>query len=312
MDGFWLALRIVLPPLLMMAVGYLIRRTGIMNETSVAQTNRAIFTVFLPLLIFQNIRSTDGVINFDSQLFLYAVVAVIFQFLLSLCIVLLTERDNSKRGVMLQGMFHANYVLFGIPICAALFGSEAASLASLLVAVVIPIFNVLSVVSLELFNGGRPSVLRSIGGIFVNPLMIASILGILSVLFDVSLPSVVDSTIDSLAGIATPLAFVILGASFGFKEARGFGKALTVSLVMKLLVFPALFLFIAILLDFRNAPLAVLLALFASPVAVSSFTMAQQMGGDDKLAGHLVIFSSVLSIFTIFLFIFLLRYFAFL
>ena len=80
----------------------------------------------------------------------------------------------------------------------------------------------------------------------------------------------------------------------------------------KLVFFPVLFLGIALLLGFRDAPLAVLLTVFGAPIAVSSFTMAQQMGGDHALAGQLVVFSSIFSVVTMFLFIFLLKEMAFL
>ncbi len=312
MESMRVALEIVLPLFLMMAVGYVIRLSGLMNETSVRQTNKVIFKIFLPLLVFRNIYTTELSESFDSQLLIYAVAGVAVQFLLSLCIVLLTEKENARRGVMLQGMFRSNFVLFGIPVCTALFGDQAAGLASILIAVIIPIYNALAVISLEMFNGGHPSFLKTLKGILTNPLILASAAGILCLLFNFTLPDVLDSTIASLGGIATPLAFVILGASFGFKEIGGCIKDLTVTLVVKLLFFPIIFLGLAILLGFRGAPLAVLLTVFASPIAVSSFTMAQQMGGDDKLAGQLVIFSSLFSIFTMFLFIFLLRQSAFL
>lgn len=312
MESMRIALEIVLPLFLLMAVGYLIRLTGIMNETSVRQTNKAIFMIFLPLLVFQNIYTTELQESFDSWLFIYALTGVILQFLLSLCIAFLTERDNARRGVMLQGMFRSNFVLFGIPICTALFGEQAAGLASILIAVIIPLYNVLAVVSLEMFNGGHPSFFRTLKGILTNPLILASAAGILCLIFRVTLPAVVKTTVSGLASIATPLAFVILGASFGFRDVSGCAKSLCVTLGVKLIFFPVLFLGLAILLGFRGAPLAVLLTVFASPIAVSSFSMAQQMGGDDKLAGQLVIFSSLLSVITMFLFIFILKECAFL
>ena len=104
---------------------------------------------------------------------------------------------------------------------------------------------------------------------------------------------------------------MILGASFSFGDVGRYFKELAITLGAKLVVFPALFLGIALLLGFRNAPLAVLLTVFGSPIAVSSFTMAQ-MGGDDKLAGQLVVFGSILSIGTMFLLIFFLKEMAFL
>ena len=311
MSSLLLSLEIVLPLFFLMAVGYIIKLTGLMNETSVKQINKVIFKIFLPLLVFRNIYNTELAASFNSHLLLYAIAGVLIQFLLSLCLAILLEKDNSRRGVMLQGMFRSNFVLFGIPISTALFGDTAAGLASILIAVIIPLYNVLAVVSLEAFNGRRPNIGKILIGIVTNPLIIASALGILFVIFQIPFPAPLYDTMEDLAGIATPLAFVILGASFSFGDVGRYIKETSIVLVAKLLVFPALFLSIALMLGFRGAPLAVLLTVFGSPIAVSSFTMAQQMGGDDKLAGQLVIFSFIFSIGTMFLLIFLLKQFAF-
>ena len=304
MESLHIALEIVLPLFLLLAVGYCIKLTGIMNETSVRQTNNMIFKVFLPLLVFFNIYKTDLTSSFDMSLLLFAVVGVLLQFIISLCLVILLEHDNARRGVMLQGMFRSNFVLFGIPISTALFGDSAAGLASILIAVIIPLYNMLAVVSLESFNGKKPSLWKILVGILTNPLIIASAVGILFVVFHIPLPTVLYKTVSDLSIIATPLAFVILGASFSFGETGRCVRDLCITLGAKLVTYPLLFIALAILMGFRDAHLAVLLTVFGSPIAVSSFTMAQQMGGDDKLAGQLVVFSSLLSVFTMFLFIF--------
>lgn len=311
MESLHIALEIVLPLFLLLAVGYCIKLTGIMNETSVRQTNNMIFKVFLPLLVFFNIYKTDLTSSFDMSLLLFAVVGVLLQFIISLCLVILLEHDNARRGVMLQGMFRSNFVLFGIPISTALFGDSAAGLASILIAVIIPLYNMLAVVSLESFNGKKPSLWKILVGILTNPLIIASAVGILFVVFHIPLPTVLYKTVSDLSIIATPLAFVILGASFSFGETGRCVRDLCITLGAKLVAYPLLFIALAILMGFRDAHLAVLLTVFGSPIAVSSFTMAQQMGGDDKLAGQLVVFSSLLSVFTMFLFIFGLKELAF-
>lgn len=311
MESLRIALEIVLPLFLLLAVGYCIKLTGIMNETSVRQTNNMIFKVFLPLLVFFNIYKTDLTSSFDMSLLLFAVVGVLLQFIISLCLVILLEHDNARRGVMLQGMFRSNFVLFGIPISTALFGDSAAGLASILIAVVIPLYNMLAVISLESFNGKKPSLWKILVGILTNPLIIASAVGILFVVFHIPLPTVLYKTVSDLSIIATPLAFVILGASFSFGETGRCVRDLCITLGAKLVTYPLLFIALAILMGFRDAHLAVLLTVFGSPIAVSSFTMAQQMGGDDKLAGQLVVFSSLLSVFTMFLFIFGLKELAF-
>lgn len=311
-ESLFISLEIVLPLFFLMAIGYIIKRTGMMNETSVKQVNSVIFKIFLPLLVFLNIYNTELAESFNSKLLLYAVAGVLIQFVLSLCLVILVEKENSRRGVMLQGMFRSNFVLFGIPISTALFGEQAAGLAAILIAVIIPLYNVLAVISLEIFNGRRPNILKILLGIVTNPLIIGSVVGVLFLLFHIELPTVLYETVSDISGIATPLAFIILGASFNFGDVGKYARELSLVLGCKLAIFPVLFLGIALLLGFRDAPLAVLLTVFGAPIAVSSFTMAQQMGGDHALAGQLVVFSSIFSIVTMFLFIFLLKEMAFL
>lgn len=312
LDSLILSLEIVLPLFLLMAVGYTVKLLGMMNETSVKQVNKVIFKIFLPLLVFINIYDTELAESFNGSLLVYAVAGVGIQFLLSLGLSVFVEKDNSRRGVMLQGMFRSNFVLFGIPISTALFGNTAAGLASILIAVIIPMYNVLAVVALEIFNGKKPNVGKILLGIVTNPLILGSVAGILFAVFQVPIPTPVYDTMAQMKEIATPLAFIILGASFNFGDIGRYVKEVALVVSLKLVVFPILFLGVAILLGFRDAPLAVLLTVFGAPIAVSSFTMAQQMGGDDKLAGQLVVFTSILSVGTIFLFIFFLREMAFL
>lgn len=312
MDSFFVALNTVLPLFLLMVVGYFTRLAGILSEISTRQVNKLIFRVFLPVLVFCNIYRSDSFGDLRSSLFIFAAAGVLIEFLLGIIITLLTEQENARRGVMLQGMFRSNFVLYGIPISTALLGQAAAGRASVLIAVVIPLFNVLAVLALEMFNGQRPNLGHVLLGILTNPLIWASGLGIACNYFGVSFPQAVDSTLSSLGGMATPLAFVVLGASLNFGETGRCMRPLLTTLSVKLVLFPAAALGIALLMGFRGIDLAVLLTLFGSPIAVSSFTMAQEMGGDEQLAGQLVVFSSVLSIGTMFLLIWGLKYFAFL
>ena len=268
MESLWIALKIVAPLFLLMAVGYLIKVTGLMNETSVRQVNKTIFKIFLPLLVFLNIYKTDLAESFNSKLLFFALCGVVLQFTISLCIVITSQKDHSRRGAMLQGMFRSNFVLFGIPITTALFGDTAAGLAAILISVIIPLYNVLAVLSLEMFHGKQPSFLKMLKGIVTNPLIIASVIGILFVTFHIELPDILYKTVSDLSEIATPLAFVILGASFSFGEIGRYAKELCITLGAKLLLFPALFIGIALLLGFRGAPLSVLLTVFGSPRCV--------------------------------------------
>lgn len=311
MENLLFSLQIVAPIFIMMALGYFIKLTGIMAENAVQQVNKMIFRVLMPLLIFINIYNSDSFLSIRLDLVIFIIAGTVIQFFIALSITLLSEKNNAQRGTMLQGMFRSNYVLFAIPITLSISGSGAAGTASLLIGIIIPLYNVLAVIALEMFNGGQPGFFKTIFGIIKNPLIIASVAAILLKVFNVTLPVLLNDTIGDIAGITTPLAFLMLGAFFSFGDIGKYIKPLLLTTFFKLIVFPAIFILAAIFIGFRGSSLVIIMTVFAAPIAVNSFTMAQEMGGDGKLAGQLVVFTSLISVFTIFLAIFLLRTFAF-
>ena len=178
---------------------------------------------------------------------------------------------------------------------------------ALLIGVVVPVFNVLAVISLEAFRGGRPNPRKMIVGIAKNPLIIASALGVAFNLLHVPIPAAVNKSITDLGRIATPLSLIVLGGGFAFGKMRGYGRQLAIAVSGKLVFAPLVMVSLGILAGLRNEMLVPVLVVFGSPVAVSSFTMAEQMDGDGTLAASLVVMTTALSIVTIFLFIFCLK-----
>lgn len=303
MENLLVSFNVVAPLFLLLAVGVLLQRLGMISPQTENQMNNLVFRCFLPLLLFHNI-TTAQTGNLNPRLLLFSAASVLVMFGLSFCITLPLEKENARRGVLIQSMFRSNFVLFGLPVTVSLFGQEAAGTASLMIAVVVPLFNMLAVTDLEIFRGGAIRPGKILRGIFTNPLILASLLGLAFLFLGLRLPAFLESAVSDLAGVATPLAFVVLGASFRFSDMRNYPRQLFLGLSVRLVIFPALFLPIAADLGFRGPEMAAALAMLASPTAVSSFTMARQMGGDSSLAGQLVIFGTLLSLFTMFLWVF--------
>ena len=161
--------------------------------------------------------------------------------------------------------------------------------------------------SLEHFNGTKTSLKDHVIPILKNPLIISSILGILFLLLKIRLPYSLDHMVSGLGDIAAPLQLFLLGVFFDFKGMKRFCRQLITVNVGKLIVFPAVFLFAAYLLGFRNADFVSLMGIYAAPTAINSFTMAQQMGGDEELAGSIVVSTTAVSILTMFMWIYLFR-----
>lgn len=306
MENLLLACNVVLPLFLMMALGYFLARVKLVDGRTLHVMNELIFKVFLAILLFYNIYTTDLQSAFDFHLLRYAALAVIGCFAAGFLLIPLIEKDNCKRGVLIQGICRSNFIIFGIPVVSAVVGDTGVGCAAVLIAVVVPLFNIFSVVALSVFRGAKIDFKKILLNIVTNPLIIASVLGICFLLLGWKLPGAIERTLGDLGKIATPLALVVLGGTFQFKAVKGYGKQLLLGVGGRLLLVPLICMPIAIALGFRGAQLVVLMSLFCSPTAVSSFTMAQQMDGDDTLAGALVVFGTLFSILTIFLWTFFL------
>lgn len=297
----------VLPMCLVMALGYGTRRLGWIRREEISAINKIAFRIFLPCLLYYNVYCSDLSGSFDPLLMAYAVGGVLLTFGLSLGYTLLTEKLPERRGVMIQGMFRSNYVIMGIPVATALLGADQLGTVSILIAVVVPLFNMLSVIVLEVFRGQKPKPLRILGQIAKNPLVIGSVLGILTLAAGIRLPHILEQTIQNISAIASPLQLFLLGAFFQFSGLKTYRRELVTVSAAKLIVAPGLFLGLGALLGFRGVAFVSLIGVFASPTAVNSFTMAQQMGGDAELAGDIVVTTSAVSIPTMFLWIFLFK-----
>ncbi len=308
MENLMISANAVLPMCLVMALGYGTRRLGWLRREEISTINKIAFRIFLPCLLYYNIYCSDLSGSFDPLLMAYAVGGVLLTFGLALGYTLLTEKLPERRGVLIQGMFRSNYVIMGIPVATALLGADQLGTVSILIAVIVPLFNMLAVVVLEVFRGQKPKPLHILGQIAKNPLVIGSVLGILTLVAGIRLPHILEQTIQSVSAIASPLQLFLLGAFFQFSGLKTYRRELVTVSIAKLIVSPGLFLGLGALLGFRGVAFVSLIGIFASPTAVNSFTMAQQMGGDAELAGDIVVTTSAASILTLFLWIFLFKF----
>ena len=304
MQNFLISFNVVFPIAVMMALGYLMKEIKLVNDVTVKEMNDVVFRIFLPLMVFKNVYESEIAEVFNPRLIIFASSVTVAVILLLFLIVPIFEKDNSKRGVLIQAIFRSNFVIFGIPVTEALCGVGATGTASVLIAVTIPLFNFAAVITLETFRGGKPDFKKVVKGIITNPLIIASLLGLIATGFGISFPSIIEKSMSSISSVTTPLALVMLGASINFNTVGANLSRLIWGLLARLVILPAVALGLgAYVFGFRGVELAILISLFASPSAVSSFTMAQQMGGDDELAGQLVMFGTVASILTVFMWI---------
>lgn len=307
MSAFEVCLNAILPIFFMMALGFLARRLGAIRREDVPKLNKLVFRWFMPVMLFYNIYTSELSRAVQPRLLVFTALCVLGCYALSLGFVLLTEKDANKRGVKIQGLYRSNFVIIGIPLAAQLVEGADLGPVVVLIAVVVPMFNVLAVVTLEVFNGNRPKLGRLLLDIAKNPLILGTAAGLALLLLDIRLPEALISTARQIGNATNPLLLFLLGAFFEFGTLRRYAKDLVQVCLGRLVVLPGIFLSLAWLAGIRGVEFAGMIAIFGSATAIASFTMVQQMGGDDELAGDIVVATSALCCFTLFMWSFLFK-----
>lgn len=308
MEIFLSVLNCVLPVFIYMAVGYGARLCGVIRTEDVPRFNKLAFRIFLPMVIFYNIYTTD-ISTFRGGMMIYSVIGTVGEFLLALLPVFLLVKQRTQKGVVIHAVFRSNFSIVGLAILGLLSVDGDLSSGAMIAAVGVPLVNILGVTALELYSDKRVSPKEIVIDILKNPLLDMAVLGIIFAVFRLKLPEPVEKVAAGLNRAASPLMMVLMGAYLRPEAIKGNLKITGLTCVMRLVICPLVFTGIAIMLGFRGIELAALTVLFAAPAASSTFPMAQEMGGDAELAGNIVMASTLFCPLTLFLWCFVLRWF---
>lgn len=320
MSDIVFALNATSPIVIMVIIGYFLKKLGMFDATLAKATNKLVFRVFLPAMLFLNMYKIENFRDIDFNFVWYTLISTFILFVIAIFAVRIITPDNPKRGALLQSVFRANYALVGIPLATSLFGLEGSIAATVLSAFIIPVFNALAVIGLFIFSPDKkPSVKKILVGIVKNPLIQSIALGFvalgiravlvnLNISFRLTDVEPVYKTLSSLSSVATPLALLTLGAQFELSAIPTLKKHIIFGVAVRNFIVPFLGIGVAYLLGcFTGAHFATFVAVFCTPVAVSSVPMAQEMDADVSLAGQLVVWSTVFSALSIFIASFILR-----
>ena len=307
-SNFIVAVSAVVPMFCLMAIGAFVKFQKWLTEEELNHMNRMVFRVFFCCMMFHSIYTTELATSFRPKLMLFGACGVLIIFFLLMLIIPRIEPDNKRRGVLVQAIFRSNFVLMGVPIVANIFGDENIAVSTMMIAIIVPMYNVLAVFALETFRNGKFALLPIIKDIFKNPMILGGIAGATLLILGVEVPKPVLKPIGQISAATTPVALIILGASFRLGATHEHRKQLLGAVFGRLILVPAVVLSTATyVFGFTGIEFVTLIAIFASPCAVVSFAMAQQMGGDSELAANCVVFTSGLSCLTIFCWILLFK-----
>ena len=299
---------VIVPIFLLIMLGYVLTRIKLWNEPFLKIANNLCFKCLLPVLLFYNVATANIFEVFNGRLILYVCLCACGLCGILFLIVPLFIKDKKRRGVMIQGTFRSNFLLFGVPLGLSIGGTKGAVLAAVVASFYVPVINMLSVVSLYAFSDAENKSLKSaLVGIVKNPLIIGGVSGLIFSLIrnyiGFELPVMLDTTLNNIKSTATPLAFMVLGGDLKFDNMLRNIKVSIFAVLGKIVIIPAIMLPLSALLGFDKLSMAILIAVFATPNAVSSYAMARNYKADYELAGEIVTLSTLLSILTIFVYV---------
>ena len=307
MENLIVATNAVIPFMVYILLGAFSKKMGLVKESFLKELNGVVFKVFFPFIMFNNLYDVDfGKLN-GAKYVGFAVIATLFVIIGSFLLVPLFSKDNRRKGVITQAIFRSNSVLYAIPLAQSVFGPEGATMASIVVAFVVPIYNIASVAILEYYRGGKVSYGKLFVNILKNPLIIGAIAGVLFNMLPVTMPECLVLPISELCNMATPLSLFVLGGTLHLSNMKKNLVPLATGTMLKLILVPSILSVIMANIGFRGNEFFVVFVMFATPVAAASYPMAQSMDADADLAGEYVVITTVLSIATIFCWILVLK-----
>ena len=313
-ENFIFSLNAVLPIFIVVLIGALLKRFSSLPQDFYSGSEKFVFKIGLPCMLFLDVASASAeTLSKQMPLVLFCVVGTVLLCALLCFVIPLFVNDNGKRGAMVQGIFRSNVAIMGIPLAISMFGDECRASVAALVPFVIITFNILAVLVLTLFSpsdkrrSAKETVKEILVGIVKNPLIIGIVFGLPFMFFGLELPTAAEKVADGFSGTVTALSLVSIGAGFDISKAKDKIGSAVFAAFAKTAIVPCIMVCVAAAMGYRSVELGLVLVVFGSPTAVSSYIMAKNMNSDHNLAAQILLFSTLFSLFTMFLGVFVLK-----
>ena len=311
MDNLVFSLNATVPIFLMMVLGLFFNKIGWMDEEFANKINKFVFRIPLPVLLFGDLAVVDIKEAWDTKFVIFCFIITLISITIAIGISCLLK-DRSIQGEFIQAAYRSSAALLGIAFIQNIYGT--AGMAPLMIIGSVPLYNIMAVVVLSVFKPGNNSfdkalVKKTLKGIATNPIIIGIVAGFVWSALKLSMPTILHKVVSNVGATATPMGLMSMGATFELRKATSKMKPTIVAVFMKLVGFCAVFLPVAAVLGFRNEELIAILVMLGSATTVSCFVMARNMGHEGTLSSGVIMMTTLLSAFTLTMWLDVLRSF---
>ena len=306
------SLNATMPVFLLMVLGIILRRVGGVDAAFASRLNMFVFCVALPVLLFRDISSVDLAQEWDARFVLDCALITLASIVFA-CAASVFVKSRATRGEFIQGAYRSSVAILGVALMQNIYGSSQA--AAMMIIGVVPLYNAAAVAILAVCTddsrakrkGARAMLLGVTRDIVTNPIIVGIAAGLLWAALRLPMPEAAGKAVDAIAGLATPLGLVAMGAMADFRRMREEAGASLGASVIKLFGLCAVFLPVCVALGYRGEEQMALLFMLGSATTVSSFVMARNMGYEGAVSSAIVMITTLGSVFSLTAWIYLLR-----
>ena len=309
MNNFIFSLNATVPIFLVILLGWILMQKHMLNKEFTTVADKFVFKIALPCLLFKDIVTANIKETFNLRFVLFCMITTTIMFLTTWLLTALFMKDKSMVGAFIQASVRGSSAVLGIAFVQNIYGNSG--MAPMMIVASVPLYNIFSVIILT-FNSNESTkdtnkIKTACINVLKNPIIIAIFAALVVAILEIPIPTMALKTVSNVAATATPLALLVVGATFEGKQAISKVKPTVLATFIKLILLPALFLPIAYLFGFRNSEMVAILVMLASPTTVTCYIMAKNMHNDAVLSSSIVVTATLFSSVTLTLWVYLLR-----
>lgn len=299
MDSLIYSLNATVPVFLVIILGYVLKCIKMFDKPFLKAADKFNFKVTLPAMLFMDLAVTDFAAVFDLKYVLYCFFVTLLCILGIWGLAKIFMKDTCIRGEFVQASYRSSAAVLGMALVVNICGDSG--MIPLMILGAVPLYNIFAVIILtfEGKNKEEGMIKKAFWDILKNPIIISIVLGFLYSVLKLSMPAVLQTAINNVAKMATPLALICIGAGFEGKKAVKMIKPTLLASTIKLVLQSVVFLPLAVWFGFTGDKLLALMVMLGSPTTPSSYVMARNMGHEGVLTSSVIVVTTILSAFTI-------------
>jgi malonate transporter len=283
----------LLPVIILIAMGYGLRRSGMLSAGFWAEAERLSYFILLPALLFHGLATAD----LDGLPVLPMAISIIGALLavsagLALARPAMPLDDAGFTSVFQGGIRFNTYI--AATLAAGLYGAQGIALAAMCAAAIVPTVNLLCILVFARYGTARPSAGGVVRQLLTNPLVVACLLGFLVQALRLPMPPGIDPALRALGAASMPLGLFCVGAALSFPSLRSWLTPLLLASMAKFVLLPVMTLLLARIVGLTGPALVVVILTNALPTASSAYILARQLGGDAPMMAGITAVQTVL------------------